>query len=519
MLSGRQIGGFAARRRKKPAVWEPPGPRVDPFTKLPAEMVQYLSNFLSVRDVLGWRRVCKRWKEMLANPAMSAFWRRAGEHAGVPEYCIQRLQPECRAVDDVFHQARHYTDHVARIHPETKVLRGTHPFESTTKCHYAGGGYFVRTVDRQSLEKEEMAIGELCPHQRTIHKVASVTGKYGEVTYASLSANNIVWQTTEGYWFRYSLEDHSHSRLFEMLIKKQNGDSVGHCRHCLLMVIANSESVLHNYNWKLRFFKFEDDGSVVQSTHNPPIPSKITQFIPRPVKALIVSDNNCKSHRLVVQGGTGACVFGVSHNSREKKIELSGKPTTLNPFYDSDIPVMVVTTTSEIVLSLDESFVALLTSIVYPHNSGLCLHFFDLDTYRRSLSIKIKWAGEFNDCRLLAASRLYAMVGVGHSNGVVKIVHCRSGSVISSVSSLSKGLPPVIPMAMLTMVHMVGVYGEECLSDIKGKLNTVVFYRKGTGNMEGLFYDPFPPSLALLENSGRAAYSDSENEATSQNSG
>lgn len=499
--------------------WEPPGPRIDPFTKLPADVVQYLSNFLKVHDVLVWRMVCKGWKEMLTNPALSKFWRRASEYAGVPHYYIERLQPECNSVDDVFHQARYYTDHIARIDPETKVLRGTHPFESSTKCHYAGSGYFVRSVNHQSLEKEETVIGELCPYRRTIQKVASVTGTYGEVTYASCFANNIIWQTSEGYWFRYSLENHSCVPLFEKLIKKQNGDSVGHCRHCLFMVIANSVSIIHNYNWKLNLFKFEGD-SMIESIHAPPIPSKITQFIPRPVKAHIVSEDNCKTHRLIVQGGTGACVFDLTHDSKTKKIDISSKPiTTLNPFYDSDAPVMVVTTTSEIVLSLDESFIALLTSIVYPSPSGLCLHLFDLKTYQRSLSIKIKWADGFNDSRLLAISQLYAIVGVGHSNGIVKIVHCRSGNVISSVSQLSKGLPPVIPMAKLTMVHMQGVYGEECLYDIKGKLNMAVVFQKGTGNMEGVFYDPYPPSLALLEDSNRVVYSDSENEASNQTSG
>lgn len=513
MLSGRQIGGFGrAAKKPKQLAWEPPGPKVDPFFKLPAEMAQHLSNYLSVRDVLRWARVCKRWKEMLRHPALSGFWRRACEYAGVPDYYLQRFLPECSAVDDLFHQARNYTNHIARIRPETKLLKGTHPFESTSKCQYAGKGYFVKTVDYQSLEKEETAIGELCPHRRTIQKVASLTGKHGEVTYASVCTNHIIWQTSEGYWFRYNLENGLFSRLFEKLIKKEMGDSVGHCRHCLFVLIANSVSVVHGYNWQLRFVKIEDE-NVIESVHTPHIPSKITQFIPRPVKAHIISNDGCKTHRLIVQGGTGACIFDVTHDSEEKKIEISNKPiATLNPFYDSEAAVMVVTTTSEMMLSLDERFVGILTSIVYPYASGLCLHFFDLKSYERTLSVKIKWIEGFNDCRLLAVSQLYAVVAVSHSDGLVKIVHCRSGKVVSSHSPLAKGLPPVIPMAKLMLVHMQGIYGEECLVSIKGKLNIAVFYRKGVGNIEGVFYDPFPPSLALLEDSKRFD-SDTDNEA------
>lgn len=518
MLSGQRrfIGRVTVAKKPKHPVWEAPGPKIDPFSKLPADMIQYLSNFLSVRDVLRWLRVCKNWREIMRNPALSAFWRRAAEYAGVPDYCVQHLLPECTAVDDLFHQARQYTDHVARIRPETKLLRGTHPFESTSKCVYAGNGYFVKTVDYQSLEEEETAIGELCPHRRTIQKVASITGKYGEVAYASVCANNIIWQTSEGYWFRYDLGTGSFSRLFEELIEKEAGDSVGHCRYCLLVVIANSKNVMHGYNWLLRFFKIEGE-NIIESKHTPHIPSKITQFIPRPIKAHIISKDDCKSHRLIVQGGTGACIFDITHDSEEKKIEISNKPiATLNPFYDSDAAVMVVTTTSEMALSLDARFVAILTSIVYPHTSGLCLHFFDLKTYERTLSVKIKWEEGFNDCRLLAVSQLYAVVAISHSNGFAKLVHCRSGNVISSIGPLSKGLPPIIPMAKLTLVHMQGVYGEECLVDIKGKLNIAVLYRKGVGSIEAVFYDPFPPSLALLEDSNRFE-SDTDNEGDDNN--
>ena len=505
MLRGRPRGGVSLKKKKKqqqPA-WEPPGPRIDPFTVLPVDMIQQVSNYMSVRQVLRWRRVCKRWKEAVHNPAMSAFWRRASMRAGLPEYCVQKLLPQCSAVDELFRQARSFTDHVARIRPETKRLNGIHPFESTRKCVYAGEGYFVKTVDRQSLEKEETAIGEMCPYSRTIQRVASVTGQYGDVVKATVMANHIVWHTSEGYWFRYHLVEETASRLFDTLIKSENLDSVGYCRHCLFVVIICSESPTHNYNWKMRFFKVEGD-KVIESVHTAPIPSKVAQYIPRPVEALIISTDGCKTHRFIAQGGTGACVFDLTHDFQEKKIEMSSKPVTiLDPFYDCQIPVMVVSSTSSLVLSPDERFAALLTSIIYPYASGLCLHFFDMKTYKRTLSVRLNWEDTFNDCGLIAISELYAVVGIGHGHGHVKIVHCRSGNVVSSIGPIAKGLPPVPPMSRNTYVSMLGAYGEEHLVDIRGKLNMVVLYRRGEGNVEAVYYDPFPPSFALLEDSSR----------------
>ena len=509
MLSGRRRGGFSLKK-KKPPQWEPPGPKLDLLSNLPPDVVQHITRYLSVRAVLQWRIVCKAWKEVLKNPALGAFWRRATEYAGLPAEWVKRLQPEFKYVDGVFHQARLYTDHIARVRPERMVLRGHYPFESSSRCLYAGQGYFVRTLDHQCLEEEETVIGEICPYRRIIVKVASVKGKYGEVTYAAVFANHVVWQTTEGYWHRYNLETHTHARLFERIIKKENGDGVGFCRHCLFLVIGNSDTIMHAYHWKLRFLKVEKGDKLIDHTHNSPIPTKITAYMPRPVKPLLVSWDGCKTHQLVVQGGTGACVFNVTHNSEQRKIEVSKSLATLNPFYDLEISVMVVTTTSTILLSPDETFIAFLISIVYPYNTGLCIYFFHLKTFVRILSVRIKWQEGFNDCKLLAVSPLYAVIAVGHSDGVAKIVHCRSGNVISSISPLSKGRSPVFTMAKLTHVNMHGLYGQECLSDITGKFSIAVMFRRGNGNMEAMFYAPFPPSLALLEESHRDSESDCE---------
>ena len=481
---------------------------LDPLVKLPPEIIQYLSNFFSVRDVLNWRRVCRAWRDMLLSPALSPFWRRASVHAGVPSECVRSLQPECKTVDGVFQRARLYTDHIARIRPETKVLKGTYPFESSSQCVYAGEGYFVRTLNHQSLGEEETVIGELCPHRRTIQKVASVKGSYGKAKYAAIFANHIVWSTSEDWWLRFNLEDHTHAEFFDRPIKKQNGDGVGFCRHCLFLVIGNSDTIMHDYHWKLRFIKVEGE-EVIETVHKPTIPRKITQYAPRPVKPILVSGDGCKTHRLVVQGGTGACVFDVTHDVEEMRVELSNKPlAVLNPFYDLEISVMIVTTASLIRLSPDETFVSLISSIVYPYNTGLCIYAFDLRTFERTLVVRIRWAEGFNDCRLLAVSPLYAVIAIEHSDGVVKIIHCRSGEVVASIGPLYNEPPPA--SGRQKYVSMQGVYGEECLSDISGRLSLVVVYCRNAGNTEAIFYDPFPPSMALLEGGHRDSDSDND---------
>ena len=527
MLGGR---GFSLKKKKKqepepevqkPPVepWEPPGPKLDPLTQLPPDIVQYLTNFLSVRVVLSLRRVCKAWKEILVTPALSGFWRRASVYAGVPPRYVRRFQAQFDTVDGVFHQARLHTDHIARIHPEAAPLNGFYPFESTSRCLYAGDGYFVRTLDNQCLEKEETVIGELCPQRRTIQKVSSIhTGKDGEVNFAAVFADHIVWLTSEGYWFKFSLESHTHSPLFgERVIKREDGDGVGFCRHCLFVIVANSENIMHVNHWKLRFFKVEGD-DYIEALHRPRIPHNITQYMPKPVKPHLVSIDGCRSHRLVVQGGTGGCVFDVTHDSEEKKIEISKSLATLNPFYDLEIAVMVVTALSHFVLSPDERFVALLVSIVYPYNTGLCLYFFDLENFQRTLSVRIRWPEGFNDCQLLAVSELYAVLAVGHNDGMVKLVHCRSGDVISSFSPLwKKGLLPMTQNLKIWRVQMEGVHEQECLSEVTGKLNIVVLYHKPNGNLKGVFYDSLPPSLAELEDN--YLLSDSENEITGRANG
>ena len=510
MLGGASKGGIGMKKKIE-ETREPPKQQLDRLSSLPPEIVQYLTKFFHVRTVLQWRLVCRAWRDMLLSPAMSGFWRRASRHAGVPPDTIRRLQPQCDSVDAIFQQARLNTDHIARIRPHSKFLRGVYPFEGTSRCLYAGNGYFVRTLDAQSLEEEETVIGQLCPHKRTIQKVASVhVGKQGELQFAANFANHIVWMTNEGHWFKYDLENRTHSRLVDRAVKKADKGSIGFCRHCLFFMVTSSEMIMHAYYWKLQFFKVEGE-EVIEAIHRPPMPSKITQYMPRPVKPHLISKDGCRSHRLVVQGGTGGSVFDVTHDSEARTIDITESLATLNPYYDLQIAVMVVTAISEIVLSPDEKFVALIASIVYPYNTGLCLYFFDLTTFERTLWMRIKWREGFDDCQLIAVSSLYAVISVGHSDGIVKVIHCHSGDIVSSFGPItSNRLPPVVYSSRLKHVSTLGVHGQECLSDIRGKFSIAVVYRKGTGNLEAVFYDPYPPSLALLEAGRRDSDSDND---------
>lgn len=154
-------------------------------------------------------------------------------------------------------------------------------------------------------------------------------------------------------------------------------------------------------------------------------------------------DESCSSHRLLIQGGSGACVFKLEHDGPEG-IRLSPKPIgSLNPFYDSEAAVMVVNTTSEITLSRDEKLMGIVTSVVYPFQSGLCLHIFNVNTYERIISHKVDWKDDFNDAEVLAVTRLYTVLGIGHSKGAVKIIQSRTGKVLLEKYGLSRGLPPL----------------------------------------------------------------------------
>ncbi len=480
--------------------------RFDLISRLPPEVLLLVTRYFSVQDFLTCCLVCSDWHSVFTSDSMAQFWRKANEDAGFRgDYYRSRGVPDHALLKEI---SKHRKK-ISEVKPEIKKMVGRYPFESTMKCEYAGRGYFVKTIDYSTLETVETVIGELCPIQRCIKKIDTIVGDHGSVSYATVIGEDVVWKTSTERWFKYSTLDCTFHDLFATNEIRRLGDTIGHCRHCMFLVTGGTENSMHGYSWNFTFArvsKNEGYRSPLRQQIKFPIPPGITQYIPRPVTAhLVPEDSECSSHRLVVQGGTGGCVYRLTHQETkgEREIKLSPKPIgMLNPFYDSDIAVMVVNTTSKMIMSHDEKLIGMVTSVVYPFSSGLCLHVFELDSYKRIVSVKVDWTERFNDTEVLCISRLYAVLGVGHSKGIIKIVNVSNGHIVLTHSELGRGLPPVIPLARLMFVHYEGVHSEECLTDICSPFTLTIIYRKGVGNLEALYFYPFNKKKAdssLLE--------------------
>lgn len=465
---------------------------LDLVSHLPPEIFLKITEYLAVPDGLRCSRVCRYWNDLFTLAEMSPFWRRASKYAGLPDYYVKYNSSNPRKL---FNDIRLHRDSVRVLAPTIDGAIGDYPLESTTKCEYAGQGLFVKSIDYSSIDHKEIIIGELCPEKKNIVRRDSFTGDFGQVTWTSIIADNVVWQTQDSHWYRYDINKRTFHKMFTVALSRSMGDTIGHCRHCFFFLLAGTENTMHGYSWLFKFIKMEDPTGAtkpIEQQAKTPIPPGITQFIPRPVKAhLIPDDDDCSSHQLIIQGGTGGCVFRVTHQGGE--IKLSPKPIgTLNPFYDAEAAVMVVNTTSEMTLSHDEQLIGMVTSVVYPYASGLCLHIFDVKTYHRITSVQVDWKDSFNDAEVLCLSRLYTVLGVGHSKGVVKVVDSHNGKILMTQIGLSRGLPPVIPMARLLFIHYQGVYNEEALVDVRSPFSLVILFRKGVGNMESMYFHPFP---------------------------
>jgi hypothetical protein len=465
---------------------------LDLVSHLPPELFLKVTEYLSVPDCLRCNRVCRYWNDFFTLAEMSPFWRRASRYAGLPDYYVKYNSTNPKKL---FNQIRLHRESIRTLSPTIDGAVGKYPLESTTKCEYAGQGLFVKSIDYSSIDKKEIIIAEICPEEKNIIKRDSFTGEFGQVTWTAIVANNVVWQTQDSHWYRYDIDKRTFHKMFTVALSRSMGDTIGYCRHCFFFLLAGTENTMHGYSWLFKFIKMEDPTGAtrpIQQSAKTPIPPGITQFIPRPVKAhLIPDDDDCSSHQLIIQGGTGGCVFRVTHEGGE--IKLTPKPIgTLNPFYDAEAAVMVVNTTSEMTLSHDEQLIGMVTSVVYPYASGLCLHVFDVKTYHRISSVRVDWKDNFNDAEVLSLSRLYTVLGVGHSKGVVKVVDSCSGRILMTQAGLSRGLPPVIPMARLLFIHYQGVYYEEALVDVQSPFSLVILFRKGVGNMESMYFHPFP---------------------------
>lgn len=466
----------------------------DSMSILPPELFLKITRYLPVRDGLKCARVCRYWNFVFSLTDMSPFWRRACNTVGLPDYYVKRNSSN---PTKLFENIRLHRESIGKLTPTIERAVGDFPLESTTKCEYAGRGLFVKSIDYSSIDQKEVIIGELCPDKKNIVKRDSMTG-VGQVSWTSIIADNVVWQTDDSRWYRYDIDKRSFHKMFTVTLKRSMGDTIGHCRHCYFFILAGTENTMHGYSWLFNFIKLEDENDEnsypIQYKTKTPIPPGITQFIPRPVKAhLIPEDDDCSSHQLIIQGGTGGCVFRLTHKGPDG-IKLSSKPIgTLNPFYDAEAAVMVVNTTSEMTLSHDEQLIGMVTSVVYPYASGLCLHLFDVKTYHRISSVKVDWKEGFNDTEVLSLSRLYTILGVGHSKGVIKVVNPSNGKVLMSQVGLSSGLPPVIPMARLLFIHFQGVYNEDAMVDVQSPFSLVILFRKGVAkDIEAMFFHPFP---------------------------
>ena len=469
--------------------------KFDIISRLPPEVVLNVTRYLSINDFLTCCRVCSYWHSLFTSDCMTSFWREANEAAGFKgDYYRSRGVPDHALLREI---SKHKKK-LCELKPEVKKMIGRYPFESTTKCEYAGKGYFVKTIDYSTLQTVETVIGELCPVQRNIKKIDTMVGDHGSVSFATVIGEDIVWMTTTECWFKYDTTECTFHNMFATKEARNTGDTIGYCKHCMFLATGGTENSMHGYSWNFTFVRVDEDGTYENPQRQQikfPIPPGITQYIPRPVTAhLVPEDANCSSHRLIIQGGTGGCIFKLTHRGKasEREIKLSPKSIgSLNPFYDSDIAVMVVNTTSKMTLSSDEKLIGMVTSVVYPYNSGLCLHIFELETCKRVVSVQVDWTERFNDTEVLSVSRLYTVLGVGHSKGIVKIVNSSNGNVLLTHSELSRGLPPVIPLARLLFVHYEGVYSEECLTDICSPFTLTIIYRKGVGNLEALYFHPF----------------------------
>ena len=484
------------------------GERFAFLPSLPLAAVLGVTEALPVPDALRCLAVCKSWNRTLVQPSMSRFWRRVCLHVGLPRYLLNDAMQRFRPPQELYQGAREHRVHVSSIAPALKRFTGSHPFESTLKCEYAGEGFFVKTIDYPTLDHAETIVGRLCTETGEIVRVDTIPESEGEVDWASMAGRSVVWSTGKATdraaLYYYNVETRESGRLFRGQLLSAPDSMLRHCPQCFLFLDVRANSSLHGCSWRLHFYRFNEvGGAPVQLVSTVSIPPSITQFTPRPVSAhFLPCDEGCTKHRLLVQGGTGACMFILEESDGE--INFDPQPiAAFNPFFDSDTTAMVVNMTSEMIVSCDRTLVGMLTCVVYPFVSGLSLHIFDLDSYRRKSSVRVEWTEAFNDARVLAVSGLYSIIGVGHSRGVVKVVESRSGRILVQQTGLGRGLPPVVPITRLLTVHYLGVFNEEALLNIFSPMRLILLYRKGVRNIEGVFFHPFPKAIVVEEASDR----------------
>ena len=445
---------------------------MDFFSNLDLDLVLNITLHLSTDDVLRCLVVCKGWSDMLRSKAFDPFWRRACEETGLSDPVQKAQQQKVASFYELFLIARRFGRVIASHTPQVKVLTGSpYPFDSTMNSEHAGQGYFVKHIDMLSVEYKETVIGKYNEETGIISKVGSKPGTHGWLLWSGMSARNVLWATTDGVWFGFEIDTEVFYTLLPHRKLSLGHEAVGCCENCLFVAIVSVESKLRGNVFSLQLLRLDSGMETpVEWKHDIPFAKGLSSFMPKPVSALITPEGgSCSSHLLMLQSGYCVAVYRVEYKSETKEINI---PTTtplaiLNPYDDSDIAVMVVNNTSRLTLSRDKKFLGMLTSIAYPYHSGLFIHLWSADTFKRVSSVKVDWSkGEFSDPHLLSLGGLYSAIAVGHSFGCLKIVASRTGKVFKEHTMYARALQSVLPFIFEVTVDYIGVLSDACLNDL-----------------------------------------------------
>ena len=459
---------------------------MDFFSNLDLDLVLNITLFLTTDDVQRCLRVCKGWADMLRSKAFDPFWRRACEEAGLTEPIQKAQQQKVASFYELFLVARRFGRVIASHTPQLKVLTGSpYPFDSTMNSEHAGQGYFVKHIDMLSVEHKETVIGKYDEEKGIIAKVGSKPGTNGWILWSGVSAKNVLWATTDGVWLGFEIDTEVFYTLLPHRKLSLGHEAVGCCENCLFLAIVSVESKLRGNVFSLQLLRLEPGMETpVEWKHDIPFVKGLSSFMPKPVSALIVPvGGTCSSHFLMLQSGYCVAVYKVDYNSEAKEITLSADPLAiLNPYEDSDIAVMVINNMSRLTLSRDKKVLGMLTSMAYPYHSGLFIHLWSIDTFKRVSSVKVDWSkGEFSEPRLLSLGGLYSAIAVGHSYGCLKIVSSRTGKVFMEHTMYARALQAVLPFVFEVTVDYIGVLSDACLNDLTLPLKFKMLFRDSRG--------------------------------------
>ena len=436
---------------------------------------------------------------MLRSKAFDPFWRRSCEETGLSDPVQKAQQQKVSSFYELFLIARRFGRVIASHTPQMKILTGSpYPFDSTMNSEHAGQGYFVRHIDMLSVEHKETVIGKYNEASGIIKRIGSKPGIHGWIVWSGLSGRNVLWATTDGVWLGFEIDTEVFFTLLPHRKLSLGHEAVGCCENCLFVAIVSVESKHRGHVFSLQLLRLDPGTETpVEWKHEIPFAKGLSSFMPKPVSAVILPEGGvCSSHLLMLQSGYCVAVYRLEYKSETKEINLSTTPLAiLNPYYDSDIAVMVVNNTSRLTPSRDRKVLGMLTSIAYPYHSGLFIHLWSMDTFQRVSSVKVDWSkGEFSDPQLLTLGGLYSAIAVGHSYGCLKIVASRTGKVFMEHSMYARALQSVLPFVFEVTVDYIGTLGDTCLNDLTSPAKVKMLFRDSRGrdraNMRMLQFNP-----------------------------